>query len=69
VWRAAILEGVDEPAEFAGNVFVAKAKDLEDLPLDVMVVNSEGTTTGFVAVDDDVICISEDFFWLGVEKL
>ena len=32
-----------------------------------MVVDTEGSTAGFVAVDDDVVSIGKDVFGLGVE--
>ena len=40
VRRRAILEGINEPAELLGDVFVAKTEKFEDLPLRVVVVDS-----------------------------
>ena len=40
VRRRAIFESIDEPTKLLGDVFVAKTKKFEDLPLSVVVVDS-----------------------------
>ncbi len=58
--RSAVLEGVDQEAELVLRLFLAEAQNLEHPLLDLGVVNTDGASAEFVAVEHEVVGIGAD---------
>ncbi len=53
--RCAVLQGIDQEAEFGIGLFIGDTQRLEDACLYFRIMNTDGATTDFGAVPDQII--------------